>query len=108
MHEYTSSSSMSIGINEKKQICLPNKEYISDHRFEGTNLAAKCKTFLTLSTFYTCDYCIQIQLFVYLKRVTDNLKKRIGINEKNMAVKQRIFYNHRFEKQTWLQNVRYM
>ena len=35
--------SMVIGMNEKKQICLPNKEYKSDHRSERTNMATLCK-----------------------------------------------------------------
>ena len=32
-----------IGINKEKEICLPNKEYICDHRCERANMAAECK-----------------------------------------------------------------
>ena len=32
----------------QKQICLPNKEYLSGHRLERTNIAAKCKIFVTI------------------------------------------------------------
>ena len=32
-----------IGICKKKQIRLPNKEYLRDHRCEGINVAHKCK-----------------------------------------------------------------
>ena len=38
-----------ININGKKQICLPNKEYICGHRGERINMAAKCKIFVTVT-----------------------------------------------------------
>ena len=31
-----------VQINEKKKTSLPNKDYISDHRCERTNIASKC------------------------------------------------------------------
>ena len=37
-----------VGINEKKQICLLNKEYLSDDICRRTNVSAKCKILLTL------------------------------------------------------------
>ena len=49
--------SKDIGIDEAKEICLSNKEYIRSCRFERTNVAYKCKIFeafnLTLHWHYT-------------------------------------------------------
>ena len=36
--------SKDIGRNKEKEICLPNKESISGHTYERTNMAAKCET----------------------------------------------------------------
>ena len=37
--------SKTIGINKKKEIHLPNKENLRDHRRERTNISYKCKIF---------------------------------------------------------------
>ena len=41
-----------IGINKEKDICLPNKEYISCHRYEKTNMADKLK-YLQIAVIYS-------------------------------------------------------
>ena len=38
-----------IGINKGKEMCLPNKEYISCYWCKRTNMAAKCKIFINCS-----------------------------------------------------------
>ena len=37
-----------IGINKEKEMCLPNKESISGHKYERTNMATKCEMFCEL------------------------------------------------------------
>ena len=44
-HVYTISKV--IGINEKKENYLPNKEYLSDPESQRTYMTAKCKIFVT-------------------------------------------------------------
>ena len=41
--------SKDIGKNKEKEICLPNKESISSHRCERTNMVAKCEMFMNCS-----------------------------------------------------------
>ena len=41
--------SKDIGINEAKEICLPNNEFISCHGCERTNMAAKCDMLMNCS-----------------------------------------------------------
>ena len=38
-----------IGINEKKEICLPNKKHMNGHRCERTDMAAKYKIYVTVT-----------------------------------------------------------
>ena len=38
-----------IGINKGKEICLANKEFLSDHRCEITNTVAKCEISMNCS-----------------------------------------------------------
>ena len=35
-----------IGVNKKKEICLLNKESISNHRYERKNIAVMCELFM--------------------------------------------------------------
>ena len=37
--------SKDIDINKEKEICLPKKESISSHRYEGINMTVKCDMF---------------------------------------------------------------
>ena len=38
------------GISKENEICLPNKESVSGHRCERTNMAAKCKSMNSIKT----------------------------------------------------------
>ena len=38
-----------IGINKGKEMYISDKEYISGHRCERTNISAKCKIFMNCS-----------------------------------------------------------
>ena len=49
----------------KKQVCLPNKQHLSDHSFKTANMTAKCKIIMNITenfigiSFvyrYTCVY----------------------------------------------------
>ena len=40
----------------KKQIQLPNSEYLRNHRFERTNLAYKCKIFVAVTLTHHGHY----------------------------------------------------
>ena len=51
-----------IGINEEKEICLPNKEYISGT--EGTNMVAKC---IVQITYYCWAQNPAVFLVFFLK-----------------------------------------
>ena len=35
--------------NSRKEKCLPNKKYTSDHRCERINIAVKCKIFFAVT-----------------------------------------------------------
>ena len=38
-----------LAYNEENKFCLPNKESISGHRFEKTNMAVKCEMLMNCS-----------------------------------------------------------
>ena len=38
-----------VSIKEKIQKCLPNKEYLTDHRHERTTITAKCSIIVTVA-----------------------------------------------------------
>ena len=40
---------VTLELMRKKQVCLPSKEYLSDRKCEMTNMAAKCKIFVTVT-----------------------------------------------------------
>ena len=61
-----------IGICKKKQIWMPNKEYLRDHRGGRTNMAYKCKQFKTVNL--TC-----YGHYTHVCRVS----RVIGINTEN-------------------------
>ena len=50
----------------KKQIWLPNKEYVRDHRCERTNVAYKCKIFEAVTLRHHGHYtyvCTVLKMF---------------------------------------------
>ena len=40
---------MLLMVLRKNQVCHPNEEYLSDHRSEGINMAARCKIFVNVT-----------------------------------------------------------
>ena len=46
-------NSKDVGINKEKEICLLSKESIIGHRYEGTNITAKCEMFMNGSKIKT-------------------------------------------------------
>ena len=57
--------SKDIGTNKEKEICLPNKEYLRDHRCERTNMDYKCKIFEALNLMSQGHYYF---VYIYLCR----------------------------------------
>ena len=49
IHIYVCTISKDIGLNKEKEICSPNKESISGHRCEGTNMAVRFEIFMNCS-----------------------------------------------------------
>ena len=63
--------SVVIGINEKNEVCLPNKEYTSGHGYEKTNMVGKYK------------------YFYYHLKLHRHLQKQIGLPNKECINDQR-------------------
>ena len=38
-----------IGLHKEKEICLPNKKFLSDHKHVWANMANKCKIFVAIT-----------------------------------------------------------
>ena len=63
-------------MNPFTKICLPNEDNISDHRCERTDMAAKCKIFVTSNlTFHSHDHCVHICVQFQVTNMNDKIKK---------------------------------
>ena len=69
------------GISDKKETCLPNKEYFIDYGCKRTNMIGKCNIFMSITLHL------------------------IGISKKQMIVKQGIISDHRYQNEVhqWMQ-----
>ena len=56
VYRYTFVQLQPFGIHEN-QICLPNEEYLNDHRCERTDMVAKCRIFVAVSKYlkFVCN-----------------------------------------------------
>ena len=77
----------------KEEICLWNKEYISNHRCESTNIIAKCEVFVNVSwnLIGICEnkyWCQTGNTNVFINTKKKKKKKK---PKANMAIKCKIF-----------------
>ena len=66
-----------ICMNEEKNRCVSNKEFLSDHRYERTNITASCKIF-------DCDLKPLLAMCIGTLMLT--ISKAISMNGKNKDV----------------------
>ena len=51
-----------IGINQEKEIYLPNKEYISSHRWEGINMVVKYTVHMNITAELKANWLLVVYI----------------------------------------------
>ena len=58
-----------IGINEEKEKCLPNREYLSGHRWERINMVVKCIVHMHITAELKAYWLLVFLIYVHINSI---------------------------------------